>query len=105
MRILARAGLLASGVLAVACATTATQLMAPEGVNPPVAARKPYDVPSPHGSRPDPYYWLRDDTRQSPEVLAYLNAENAYKDAVLAPTRALQDKLYAEMVGRLNQRS
>ncbi|MGH8442888.1 MAG: S9 family peptidase [Nevskiaceae bacterium] len=82
---------------------TATQLKAPEGVSPPVAARKPYDVPSPNGARSDPYYWLRDDTRKSPEVLGYLNAENAYKDAVLAPTQSLQQKLYDEIVGRLKQ--
>ncbi|MGH8481667.1 MAG: S9 family peptidase [Nevskiaceae bacterium] len=78
-------------------------LTAPEGIAPPVAARKPHEVPSPNGSRPDPYYWLRDDTRQSPEVLDYLAAENAYKDALLAPTRALQDELYAEIVGRIKQ--
>ncbi len=78
-------------------------LSAPEGVTPPVAARKPHEVPSPNGARNDPYYWLRDDKRQSPEMLAYLNAENAYKDAVMAPTRPLQEKLYAEIVGRIKQ--
>lgn len=104
MQTLARAGLLASGLTAVtACAMSTTQLVAPAGVTPPVAAQKAYDVPSPNGSRPDPYYWLRDDTRKSPEVLAYLNAENAYKDAVLAPTKPLQEKLYGEIVGRIKQ--
>ena len=73
----------------------------PTQLNAPVAARKPHAVPSPHGARQDPYYWLRDDTRKSPDVIAYLEAENAYKDAVLAPTRPLQDQLYAEIVGRL----
>jgi oligopeptidase B len=104
MRIPLRAGLLASALIALAaCTMSAPNLSAPPGVTPPVAAQKPYEVPSPNGSRPDPYYWLRDDTRQSPEVLGYLNAENAYKDAVLAPTRALQDTLYAEIVGRIKQ--
>jgi oligopeptidase B len=104
MRTLARAGLLASPIaILVACASSVPQLGAPVGVTPPVAARKPHEVASPNGSRSDPYYWLRDDTRQSPEVLAYLHAENAYKDAVLAPTQALQEKLYAEIVGRLKQ--
>jgi oligopeptidase B len=78
-------------------------LSAPAGVAPPVAERKPHEVASPNGARSDPYYWLRDDTRQSPEVLAYLNAENAYKDAVLAPTRPLQEALYREIVGRIKQ--
>jgi oligopeptidase B len=68
---------------------------------PPVAAKKPYTIDSPNGSRVDNYYWLRDDTRQSPEVIGYLNAENAYRDAVLKHTEALQQKLYDEMVARL----
>src|ERR1039457_3854205 len=67
----------------------------------PVAAKKRYAVPSPNGERVDDYYWLRDDTRQSKEVLDYLQAENAYRDAVMAPTRALQQKLYDELVGRI----
>jgi len=68
---------------------------------PPIAAKKPYSVPSPNGARSDDYYWLRDDTRQSQEMLSYLNAENAYRDAVLGHTAALQEKLYSEMTGRL----
>ena len=67
----------------------------------PVAAKKGYAVPSPNGERVDDYYWLRDDTRRSQEVLDYLKAENAYRDAVMAPTRALQRKLYDELVGRI----
>ena len=54
-----------------------------------------------HGdSRLDPYYWLRDDSRQDPEVLAYLKAENAYTKAQLAPTASLQRQLYQEMRAR-----
>jgi len=55
---------------------------------PPVAAKKPYRVPSPNGAREDDYYWLRDDTRQSTEILDYLNKENAYRDAMMASTPA-----------------
>src|ERR1700761_4796728 len=69
----------------------------------PVAAKHPYSVPSPNGAREDDYYWLRDDTRKNPEMLAYLKAENAYADAALAPTKPLQDKLYNEIVGRVKQ--
>ncbi len=72
-------------------------------VAPPVAARKPQPVASPHGTRTDEYYWLRDDKRADPEVLAYLAAENAYKDAMLARVRPLEDQLYAEIVGRIKQ--
>jgi oligopeptidase B len=71
---------------------------------PPVAAKKPHDVRAPHGEvRQDEYYWLRDDSREDPEMLAYIKAENDYADAVLAPTKALQDTLYKEIVGRIKQ--
>lgn len=68
---------------------------------PPVARAKPHRVDSPNGSRDDEYHWLRDDTRQSKEVISYLQAENAYKDALLAPLAAKQATLYEEIVGRI----
>jgi oligopeptidase B len=70
---------------------------------PPVAAKKPHDVVSPHGTRSDPYYWLRDDTRSDPEVLSYLKAENAYFEAMSAPYRDLTATLAREMIGRVQQ--
>lgn len=72
---------------------------------PPVAAKKPFLVKGPDGvpARNDDYYWLRDDTRKNPEMLANLNAENAYVDAVLTPTKPLQEALYNEIVGRIKQ--
>jgi oligopeptidase B len=60
-------------------------------------------VVSPHGVRHDPYYWLRDDTRTNPDVLAYLQAENAYTDAVLAPVKALEQQLFAELRARVKE--
>ncbi len=66
---------------------------------PPIAARKP-TVHTAHGDeRVDDYHWLRD--RENPEVRAYLEAENAYADAVMAPTRDLRDTVYSEIVGRV----
>ena len=65
-------------------------------------AKKPFVVKGP-ANRNDEYYWLRDDTRKNPEMLAYLKAENAYADAQLAPLKPLQDKLYSEIVGRIKQ--
>jgi oligopeptidase B len=70
---------------------------------PPVAEKKPFAVLSPNGNRPDDYYWLRDDDRKDPQVLAYLNAENAYTDALLVHTKPLQEKLYGEIVSRIKQ--
>jgi oligopeptidase B len=69
---------------------------------PPTVAQKPFTVKGPL-ERNDPYYWLRDDTRKNPEMLAYLNAENAYADAVLAPTKPLQDTVFKEIVSRIKQ--
>ena len=71
---------------------------------PPVAELRAHQVTSPHGAvRDDEYYWLRDDTREDADMLAYLNAENAYADAVMASSRPLQGKLYEEIVGRIRQ--
>jgi oligopeptidase B len=69
----------------------------------PKAAIRPHPIASPHGGRIDPYYWLRDDGRRDAEVLAYLSAENAYKERALAPARALREKLYVEIIARLKQ--
>ncbi|MEZ4361288.1 MAG: S9 family peptidase [Kofleriaceae bacterium] len=75
----------------------------PPAPTPPVAAMRPYEVKAPAGTRNDPYYWLRDDRRQNPEMLAYLNAENAYSAAVMAPHKTLEDTLFAEMRGRIKE--
>jgi oligopeptidase B len=69
---------------------------------PPVAAQKPHVVKGPQ-DRNDPYYWLRDDTRKNPEMLGYLKAENAYADAVLAPTKPLQDQLFKDIVSHIKE--
>lgn len=66
---------------------------------PPVAEKKPKEV-SVHGDRRiDDYFWLRE--KENPGVRAYLEEENAYTDAVLAPSKGLRDTLYKEMVGRI----
>jgi oligopeptidase B len=51
----------------------------------------------------DEYFWMRDDARKQPEVLAWLQSENAYTDSVLGHTRELQERLYQEMVGHLKE--
>ena len=60
-------------------------------------------MPSPNGSREDEYYWLRDDKREDRDMLAYVKAENAYADAMLAHTKALESRIYGEIIGRLKQ--
>ena len=71
---------------------------------PPVAVRRPV-VSLHHGdSRTDDYAWLRDpgypDVRD-PAILDYLEAENAYREAVMAPLAGLQETLFRELKGRL----
>ena len=71
--------------------------------NPPIAQVRPHRVVSANGVRDDPYYWLRDDARSNPEVLAYLNAENAYRERSQLHAKPLEDALYAEIIARLKQ--
>lgn len=66
---------------------------------PPRAAQHPHTHTAHGVSRDDPYYWLRD--RDDPAVIAYLAAENAYTEAVTAPTAALRETLYAELAARV----
>ncbi|MFN8059072.1 MAG: S9 family peptidase [Vicinamibacterales bacterium] len=70
-------------------------------LTPPVAKRvEKHDLL--HGERrDDPYFWLRD--RSDPDVRTYLEAENAYADAVLQPTDALREQVYGEMLARIKQ--
>jgi len=71
---------------------------------PPDVEKKSHQVRAPFGAtREDEYYWLRDDTRTQPQMLAYLQAENAYADAMMTPLRPLQERLYEEIVGRIKQ--
>ena len=74
-----------------------------ERPSPPVAPQRPHPVKAPHGTRLDEYHWMRDDTRSAPEVISHLQAENAYTDAVLAPVKVLEDRVYEEIVARIKQ--
>ncbi|MCC5855905.1 MAG: S9 family peptidase [Idiomarina sp.] len=72
-------------------------------MSPPIAEQRPHVVTSPHGDREDPYHWLRDDTRTDPEVIAYLEAENAYYQAYADQYRGKLDELTDEIIGRVQQ--
>ena len=50
---------------------------------------------------PDPYAWLQQ--RDTPQVLAYLNAENAYQQACLADQAPLREQLFEEIKGRIRK--
>jgi oligopeptidase B len=67
----------------------------------PLARREPVETVVHGDRRVDHYAWLRQ--KENPEVIAYLEAENAYTDAILRPTEAFQETLYQEMLGRILQ--
>ena len=49
----------------------------------------------------DPYAWLQE--RDTPEVMAYLEAENAYQQAQLADQAELREQLFQEIKGRIKE--
>jgi oligopeptidase B len=68
-------------------------------LTPPAAAKKAKELTIHGDTRIDNYYWLNQ--REDEEVLAYLRAENAYKDAMLSHIKGFQDSLYEEMIARI----
>ncbi len=69
--------------------------------SPPIADKQPRTL-SLHGDdRIDDYFWLR--YRDDPRVIAYLDAENDYTEAMMAHTEALQAALYDEMLARIQE--
>ncbi len=70
-------------------------------LQPPIARKEPKETTL-HGTvLKDDYTWLRD--KDSPEVTAYLEAENAYAEAVMKPLDGLRDSLYQEMLSHVKQ--
>jgi len=68
---------------------------------PPVAKVEPVELTNHGHTRVDPYFWLRD--RENPEVIAYLEAGNAYTDAMMVKTGTLQDRIFEEIKSRIKQ--
>jgi oligopeptidase B len=95
--------LVASLILLTLFSMDKTMTTAQENVSiKPPAAKKSPKTTTVHGDTlVDDYYWMRE--KNSPEVLAYLEAENAYTDAMMKPTAAFQEALYKEMVGRIKE--
>ena len=69
--------------------------------SPPVAKKIPHVTEINGHKMVDNYFWLRE--KSNPEVRAYLEAENAYNDAVMKPTEPFQKKLYDEMLSRVKE--
>ncbi|KAL6603404.1 hypothetical protein ACP70R_043765 [Stipagrostis hirtigluma subsp. patula] len=70
---------------------------------PPVARKVPRELVEHGDRRVDNYYWLRDDSRSDPDVLAHLRAENDYTAAVMSDVKQLEDQIYAEIRGRIKE--
>ncbi|HEY9126891.1 MAG TPA: S9 family peptidase [Acidobacteriaceae bacterium] len=67
----------------------------------PVARKEPKETHLHGVTLTDDYAWLRN--KESEEVIAYLNAENAYADAYMAPLAGLREELYNEMLSHIKQ--
>ncbi len=72
-----------------------------EQIKPPIARIVPRALTLHDDVRQDDYYWLRD--KNSPEVIEYLQAENAYTEARMAPAESLREQIYNEILGRIQQ--
>lgn len=79
----------------------------PTGTTPPLAEIKPDTLKAFDDSRIDNYYWMNDYFKKGPDstkVVEYLEAENKYYDTMMSGTKAVQEKLYTEMKGRIKEK-
>jgi oligopeptidase B len=90
-------------VLLVVAPPARAQGAADSVVYPPTAKMIPKVDSTAGDIRVDNYFWLRDDQRKNPDVLAYLDAENRYTAATLKHTEPLEQQLFAEMKGRIKE--
>jgi oligopeptidase B len=95
MKTLIRVMLTILAVMTVQSCNTSTSMKAP------VAAKKAKELTMHGHTRVDNYYWLRE--RENPEVIAYLEAENAYRESVMKGAEQFQKDLFDEIVSRIKQ--
>ena len=79
---------------------------------PPIALKKPLRIEQLGRVRVDDYAWMKDENWKAvmrdpaalrADIRAHLEAENAYTQALMAPTKALQETLFQEMKGRIKE--
>ena len=73
----------------------------PDSPAPPTIPARPIELTLHGDTRVDPWFWLRD--REDPDVIGYLEAENAYTSAALDHTNELQQKLFEEIRARVQE--
>ncbi len=83
-----------AGITIESCKTSST-------MEAPDAAKKPEELTIHGDTRVDDYYWLRE--RENPEVIAYLEAENSYREEKMKGSKKFQKSLYKEIIGRIKQ--
>lgn len=84
------------------CTMITSTIEAQMQIAPPPIAKKVPKVDKIHGDvRTDNYFWLREKT--SPEVIAYLEAENSYTEAMTKSLEGLRQKIYNEILGHIKQ--
>jgi len=70
-------------------------------MNPPIAPKIPVTLTTAGHERVDNYFWLNE--RENPQVIAYLEAENAYTKSVMSDTEEFQKQLFTEITSRIRQ--
>lgn len=89
-------------VFSLILATSCNQITMPkQNIKAPTLAKKAKEFNNHGDKRIDNYYWLNE--RENPDVIAYLNAENAYYDTLTAHTKAFQKELFEEMKARIKK--
>ncbi|ESR61722.1 hypothetical protein CICLE_v10014380mg [Citrus x clementina] len=83
--------------------STATMMSQSKLPSPPVAKKVEHKMELFGDVRVDNYYWLRDDSRSDPEVLANLKQENDYFESAMSGTKKIEDNMFAELKGRIKQ--
>tara|TARA_B100000508_G_scaffold130740_1_gene118342 strand:+ start:50564 stop:52657 length:2094 start_codon:yes stop_codon:yes gene_type:complete len=85
----------------------------PNAAKAPIAKKEPHKTTIHNTTWTDDYFWMRlsDEQKeaespddQTKEVLAYLNAENDYRESIMSDTKELQEELYEEIISRIEQR-
>ncbi len=89
------------GFMMFSCMFGCEQKKLADNVTPPKAEKIKKELTIHDDTRIDNYYWLNE--RENPKVIEYLEAENAYREAVMKPAEELQENLYNEIVGRIKQ--
>ena len=69
----------------------------------PITKKVPHETKIHGDTLIDNYFWLRDMDRKDPEIIQYLEDENAYTDAQMKDTESLQEELFQELKGRVKQ--